>query len=375
MQKIIFIESQKSIKNFYFLTFLNSVFEINPLFEFIYKEFKPLLVARRKLLFKLKNRGYSISDEILLKENTYIFDALFIPFSVPSVKTETLFVNKGKIVGILLKKGKLKAPFDFEKYKNFDAKEIEGIYIESFYNLPDLIGNFVEYILRTQKVYKKLKKGLYLKRGRVKKGIYIDTSDGPVIIEELKKINPPVTLVGPLYIGKDVHLFRSFIKKSFLKDILRLGGEIDSSVFFGYSNKAHEGYIGHSIIGKWVNLGALTTTSDLKNTYSEIKAYVGNRKINTGKIKFGVLICDHVQTGIGTLLSSGTVVSSFCNLYGGIFFSKFIEPFTWWGPEGKKIYKLEKAIEVAKKMMKRRNIKMDEDYKKLIVEYYNEVRG
>lgn len=345
------------------------------MFEKIIKYYNPAIVVRKELIFKLKKYTSNVYNSIEIKENSFVFDALFIPFKITDLKKEALLENNGEIVGAFIKSGVINAPFDFEKYKNLDVKNVEGIYIDSFYELPYLIPEIVEMVLKFDKGFKKIKKNLYLKKGEIKKGVFIDTEEGPIIIEEIKSILPPVTLKGPLYIGKDVHLNRSFIKNSFLKDVLRLGGEIDSSIFYGFSNKAHEGYVGHSVIGKWVNLGALTTTSDLKNTYSEIRVNIReDQKINTKKIKLGSFIGDHVQTGIGTLLSTGTVIMPFCNLYGGLNFKGFIKPFTWWGDDIRTEYNLQKAIEVAGKMMDRRNIKMEEEYVELIKNMYRKYR-
>lgn len=373
---IIFIETKRGIEKFFFLSELNSTFELNPLASFLIKKLKPKVVIRKELIFKLKKITPRVSDRASIESETFVFDSLFIPFEFPFLKEEKILTNKGKTVGVFLKRGEVKAPFDFEKFKNLDEKEIKGIFIETFYEIPYLIGEFIESILKFDKNFKRIRKNLYIKKGKIPKGTYIDTEDGPVLIEEFSKIMPPVTLKGPLYIGKEVHLFRAFIKNSFLMDVLRLGGEIDSTLFYGYSNKSHEGYVGHSVIGKWVNLGALTAVSDLKNTYSEIRVYISEKeKIGTGKIKIGAFISDHVQTGIGTLLSSGTLIMPFSNLYGGLLFKEFIEPFTWWGPDGKKEYNLSKAIEVAEKMMGRRKIKMEEEYKELIKNYYKKCKN
>ncbi len=376
MADIIFIETKRGIKNFFFLTQINSTFELNPLYKILVKKLKPKVIVKKELMFKLKDIIPYVYEKTEIKGETFIFDSFFIPFEFPSLKGEKILISKGKVVGVFLKRGEVKAPLDFEEFKNFDDKEIKGIFLENFYEIPYLIGELVEGVLKFDKNFKKIIRGIYVKKGKIPKGVYIDIKEGPVVIEEFSEIMPPITLKGPLYIGRDIHLFRAFIKNSFLMDVLRLGGEIDSALFYGYSNKAHEGYIGHSVIGKWVNLGALTTTSDLKNTYSEIRVHISeNERIGTGKIKIGAFFSDHVQTGIGTLLSSGTVIMPFCNLYGGFLFKGFIEPFTWWGPEGKKIYNLEKAIEVAEKMMERRKIKMKEEYKELIRKYYKKIKG
>lgn len=373
MPDVIFIETKKNIEEFSIFTLLNLSFELNPVYDTLIKTYSPLIIGRQELLFKIEYPKKAVKKKI--EQNTYVFDALFIPFELPDLKEECIFTNNGNRVGVFLKKGEIKAVIDFYQYINLPEKEISGIYLDKIYNIPDLIPRFVEFIRNNDKNFREVKRGVFLKKGEIPEGVYISTEGGPVILEEIKSIEPPCTLLGPLYIGKDVHLKRCIVRNSFLKEVLRIGGEVDSSLFYGYSNKAHEGYVGHSVIGKWCNLGALTTTSDLKNTYSEIKIYTERGRINTGKIKLGIFMADHVQTGIGTLFSSGTCISSFCNLYGGVLFSGFIERFTWWGPDGKEKYNLEKAIEVAEKMMKRRGITIKKEYINLIRKMHENQKG
>ncbi|MEN3043587.1 MAG: hypothetical protein ABDH37_00015 [Candidatus Hydrothermales bacterium] len=373
---LVFVETEKGIKNFFFLSDLNSTFEINPLFEKIIKFYKPYIVVRKELVFKLNKFTKDVYDTFKVDKETYVFDSLFIPYRIPNLKKESLLQCKGKNVGIFIKNGIIKAPFCFEDYGNLDVKEVEGVYIENFYDLPSSVFDFVETVLRFDREYKKVGKNVYIKKGEKFGYFFFDTVEGPIVMENLSEVLHPVTLKGPVFIGNDVKLFRAFIKNSFIKDVVRLGGEVDSTIFYGFSNKAHEGYIGNSVIGKWVNLGALTTTSDLKNTYSEVRIFLENgRVMNTGKIKVGSFISDHVQTGIGTLLSTGTVVMSFVNLYGGLNFKGLIEPFTWWGDDVRTEYKLEKAIEVARKMMERRNVKMEDEYIELIKNFYKKFKN
>lgn len=373
---LVFVETEKGINNFFFLSDLNSTFEINPVFEKIIKFYNPYVVVRKELVFKLKKFTNNVYDTFKVDRETFVFDSLFIPYKIPNLKRETLLHYNGKVVGIFIKNGIIKAPFRFESSENLDVKEIEGVYIENFFDLPSLVLNLVEALLRFDNGYKKVDKNIFVK-GKVRlKHFFFDTSDGPIVIEKLGEVLPPVTLKGPLFIGTEVNLYRTFIKNSFIKDVVKVGGEVDSTIFYGYSNKAHEGYVGNSVIGKWVNLGALTTTSDLKNTYSEVRIFLENgRVMNTGKIKVGSFISDHVQTGIGTLLSTGTVVMSFVNLYGGLNFKGLIEPFTWWGDDVRTEYKLEKAIEVARKMMERRNVKMEDEYIELIKNFYKKFKN
>ncbi|GAJ24797.1 unnamed protein product, partial [marine sediment metagenome] len=105
--------------------------------------------------------------------------------------------------------------------------------------------------------------------------VCIDVSDGPVYIDKGAVIRPFTTIIGPSYIGRDTIVERAKIIKSSIGPVCRMGGEVEACTFQGYSNKYHEGFIGHSFIGEWVNLGALTTNSDIKNNYGSVKVFFG----------------------------------------------------------------------------------------------------
>lgn len=146
----------------------------------------------------------------------------------------------------------------------------------------------------------------------------------------------------------------------------KVGGEISNSVLFGYSNKAHDGFLGNSVLGEWCNLGADTNNSNLKNNYSHVKIwnYKEKKEINTNLQFCGLLMGDHSKAGINTMFNTGTVVGVSANIFGGGFPPKFIPSFAWGGAEGWIDYELNKAIETAKKVMDRRKMifdKTDED--------------
>jgi len=137
---------------------------------------------------------------------------------------------------------------------------------------------------------------------------------------------------------------------------------VEGSIFLGYSNKYHEGFLGHSYVGEWVNLGALTTNSDLKNNYSPVKAMVNGNLVDSGLTKVGAFIGDHVKTGIGTLLNTGISIGFASNLFGGgMIHQKYIPAFIWGSAEKYEEYQLEKAIETARIVMKRRNSELMTD--------------
>jgi hypothetical protein len=138
--------------------------------------------------------------------------------------------------------------------------------------------------------------------------------------------------------------------------VCRLRGELADTVCLGYVNKQHDGHIGHAYLGRWVNLGAETTNSDLKNNYGSIRIRLPQGEVDTGEIKLGSLLGDHVKTGIGLLLNTGTVIGAGSSLYGAAMPPKFVPPFSWGTGEEVVEYRLEKFLEVAERAMQRRAV-------------------
>lgn len=149
----------------------------------------------------------------------------------------------------------------------------------------------------------------------------------------------------------------------------KVGGEVNNSVIFGYSNKAHDGFLGNAVLGEWCNIGADSNNSNLKNDYSEVKIWDYSKKAfkATGLQFCGLIMADHSKCGINTMFNTGTVVGFSSNIFGSGFPRNFIPSFSWGGAAGFTTYKVEKAIEVAKLVMARRNITLD-DAEKAIFE-------
>lgn len=175
----------------------------------------------------------------------------------------------------------------------------------------------------------------------------IDARQGPVYIGKDSIVRPLAYLKGPLSIGPQC----------------RIGGEVGESIFHGYSNKQHYGFIGHSYLGEWVNLGAGTTNSDLKNNYSTVKVTINGKLIDSGEKFVGCFIGDHAKTGIGTMITTGAVIGVAANIFGGGVTPKMVSSFSW-GPKEK--YDINKAIETIKMVKKRRDQTFTEEDEKLI---------
>jgi len=162
--------------------------------------------------------------------------------------------------------------------------------------------------------------------------VVIDAENGPVYIDEGAEIQPFSRIEGPCYIGQQSVLLGAKCREgNTIGPFCRIGGEVEASIIHGYSNKYHDGFIGHSYVGQWVNLGALTTNSDLKNDYSDVSVmFDGKRPVDTGSPKVGSFIGDHTKTSIGTLLNTGSYVGAMAVIMAtGKPLPKYIPSFSW----------------------------------------------
>lgn len=144
--------------------------------------------------------------------------------------------------------------------------------------------------------------------------VTVDTRHGPVIIDRGAVVHSFSRLEGPCYVGSESWIMGAKLRASTIGPSCRIGGEVEASIVQGFANKYHDGFLGHSYVGEWVNLGAGAQVSDLRNDYSLIKVIIGNERIATGLTKVGVFLGDHTKIGLGTLLNCGTAVGAFCNL-------------------------------------------------------------
>lgn len=200
------------------------------------------------------------------------------------------------------------------------------------------------------------KHGIYCETGAgIEPFVLLDATDGPILIRRGATIAAFTRIVGPTYIGEDSHIVGDAIRACSIGNVCKVRGEISSSVMLGHSNKGHTGFVGSSYIGRWVNLGAGTTTSNLKNTYGNVQLRTANGVRDTGLQFLGSLIGDHAKTGIGTMLTTGCIVGAGANTYGAKTTPKRIPPFAWGDGEPYARFELDKFLEVAERMMARRH--------------------
>lgn len=190
--------------------------------------------------------------------------------------------------------------------------------------------------------------------------VVFDANDGPILIRRGATIASFSRIVGPCYIGKDSHVIGDAIRACSIGDVCKVRGEISASVMLGHSNKGHTGFIGSSYIGRWVNLGAGTTTSNLKNTYGPVQLWTPSGLRTTDLQFLGSLIGDHAKTGIGSMLTTGCVIGAGANIYGTGASPKYVPPFAWGDAEPYDRFESGKFIEVAERMMARRHVTLGE---------------
>ena len=216
-----------------------------------------------------------------------------------------------------------------------------------------------------------------------------------IFIEKGAKVSCSIlnTENGPIYIGKDAEIMEgslvrgpfAMLNNSVLKmgskiygattlgPFCKVGGEVSNAVFFGYSSKAHDGFLGNSVIGEWCNLGADTNNSNLKNDYAEVKLwnYETESFKNTGLQFCGLIMGDHTKCGINTMFNTGTVVGVSANIFGSGFPRNFIPSFSWGGASGFSVYKLAKVFDVVEKVFARRKLKFDKVEKDILSHVYD----
>ena len=206
---------------------------------------------------------------------------------------------------------------------------------------------------------------IFIEHGAKVTGATLNSSEGPIYISKGAEVMEGSNLRGPLIIMENsvIKMGSKIYGSTTIGPFCKIGGELSNVVFQGYSNKAHDGFMGNSVIGYWCNFGADTNTSNLKNNYGIVKSwsYETASYESTETQYCGLIAGDHSKSSINTMFNTGSVLGAFVNVFDGGFPPKFIASFSWGSKEKMKIYKFEKAMEVAEKVMSRRGVALDEE--------------
>lgn len=218
--------------------------------------------------------------------------------------------------------------------------------------------------------YVKAAENIFIEEGAVVENCSLNASSGPIYIGKNALVMEGSLIRGPLAVGDNavIKMGAKIYGATTVGPNCKVGGEINNSVLFENSSKGHDGYLGNSVLGEWCNIGADSNNSNLKNNYAEVRIWNYNteRFARTGLQFCGLIMGDHSKCGINTMFNTGTVVGVSANIFGSGFPRNFIPSFSWGGSAGTSTYKLEKVYETAELVMKRRNIELTEEDRKIL---------
>lgn len=205
--------------------------------------------------------------------------------------------------------------------------------------------------------------------------VVFDVTNGPVLVRRGATVRAFTRLVGPCAVLENASVLGDRVSACSIGEHSVIRGEISETVVLGHSNKGHDGFVGHSYLGRWANLGAGTITSNLKNTYGSVQLWTPAGMRDTGVSKLGSLIGDHAKTGIGTRLNTGSVIGAGANVFGAAMPPKYVPPFTWMDGEKVTEFRLAKFLEIATRVMSRRSVALSERSREQLSASHAKSRG
>jgi len=373
-------------ENFLPLTYTKATFELicgsKTLLERAVEALKPqkvLLVARDYLREGLEGRtGFVVNEaevegDALIVNGRLLIDSQALAI-LDSLKLGEALTSKGILVAMKLGEGLARGAitnrvFEPRLAKSFaSVKEVDLELVEYPWQLIELTSELLGEVSSLGERYegdeiKVLGSPDMLRTAgdvRVEGPVVVDVRRGPVYIGRDCEIEGYTKIEGPTYIGDSCVIRGAYIRsKCYIGKVCRIGvgSELEKTIISGYTNKQHLGFIGHSYVGEWVNIGAGTNVSDLKNTYGTVKVNIKGSKVDTGLIKLGCFMGDHVKTSIGTQIYSGKKIGPFSHLHGFVY--EDVPPFTIWaksfGAEPVEL-ELESAVETQRRMYERRGV-------------------
>ncbi|MES2767419.1 MAG: putative sugar nucleotidyl transferase [Bacteroidota bacterium] len=340
----------------------------------------------RSFLKRVECAPQQIGDEdlLVLKTNTthskHFWNNVQEALKHYSTPQPVLFKNGEEAVAAFIPKGILAqrddskqfsvlSDFKSEFYADFETENITIKVLDHLWNALDYVEESIEDDFRffdNEFDFSQAKNGgyflcnekeIYIGEGtKIAPGVVLDASDGPIIIGKNAKIMANAVVIGPCFIGDNsiIKIGAKIYEKTAIGESCKIGGEVENSIIHGFSNKQHDGFLGHSYLGEWVNLGADTNTSDLKNTYGKISAVLRDKEIDSERMFLGLLAGDHTKSGINTMFTTGTVAGVSSNVIGAGYPPRSIPSFSFGGFKDSPVYEFQKAIDVAKTVMLRR---------------------
>ena len=368
------------------------------LFDYNRKAFLPLTFTRpisdlRIGIVTIKEKWECYFDTVSVKTEDYLSEKFPIQLSDENLWINTQALPNQELVdeinilqnGDVLMKADVPIAFLAEQFnvENLNKKEVSAdfTFIENIWEIFSLNGaeikNDFERITKGRTSQKldelSIKVGdypLFIEDGARVECAFLNCKEGPIYIGKDAEIMECCIVRGPFAMGEGtvLKMGAKIYSNTTLGPFCKAGGEVNNVVFQGFSSKAHDGFLGNSVIGEWCNFGADSNNSNLKNNYAEVKLwdYASGRFQNTGLQFCGLIMGDHSKCGINTMFNTGTVVGVSANIFGSGFPRNFIPSFSWGGASGFSTYKTEKAFEVAEIVMQRRNKSFDEQEENIL---------
>ena len=378
-------------KNFLPLTYSRPVFELRCGFknlrekiEFYFPNLPIYLLIREYLKPVFSRNGLFLDKSI--KGDMLFINGRVLMSERPDINEEGIYYFNNEVAFIYLKEKSLDAIGiseykDIDKFKRIGLKEFKISNIKIIKYPWDLIKENSNEIKREFSIYctnesiasldidimgdKNL---VFVGKGvEVEKNIVFDVKKGPIYIGDNTDIRAFSRIAGPTYIGENCLIKSGRIQECSIGNVCKIGGEIEESIFHGYSNKQHFGFVGHSYLGEWVNLGAGTSNSDLKDTYGKIKYKIGGKLIDSGEQFFGCVIGDNAKSSIGTLIYTGKQIGFAAHIHGTI--SEDVPSFCMWakslGSEPSELF-FDSAITTYSRAAERRGVILTKEYENLM---------
>lgn len=313
-----------------------------------------------------------------------------------SYKKKKVFIKENQLVAAFIPREEMgtvshlqNEPFNLEFFNDFEKQEVNVQIANYIWDLINLNGDEIkkDFELRLS-THSKLnyinevpdnvhlinEDRIFIEENvTIKPGVVLDASAGPIYIEKNALIYSNSVIEGPFFLGEGsiIKSAATIYPNTSIGKICKAGGEIDQTIMMPYSNKQHVGFLGSSYLGSWVNIGAGTNNSTLKNNYGFIKVQFNGKEIDTGLRFLGLMMGDHSKCAISVMFNTGTIVGFASNIFGAGFPDKYIPSFAWGGAETLQTYNINKAIETAKVMTSRRKIEFTSDDEKLFEDIFN----
>lgn len=374
----------KSWENLLPLTFTRPVAEIRTGILTIREKWEKHFNCEMSFLTQdyLSKKYYLKTDSENILINGSVIPTIDLIGAITELKHNTVLVKNEKPIAVKLSKQKV-YEFNYTQLESYERIEYqhEITSIEwpwNIFSLNDITLQYDFELLTKDRISAPISKtnnvlaeeNIFIEEGAKVEFATLNASTGPIYIGKDAEIMEGVIVRGGLALCEHstLKMGAKIYGATTIGPHSKVGGEVNNSVIFGYSNKAHDGFLGNSVLGEWCNLGADTNNSNLKNNYSEVRLwnYETGRFIKTGLQFCGLIMGDHSKCAINTMFNTGTVIGVNTNIFGEGFPRNFVPSFSWGGAHGFTGYGLKKAYEVAEIVMKRRNLDLSENDKEIL---------